>query len=76
MKRKIIQIADSTQLVSLPRKWCKRLNLRKGDEIDIQEKVNPLIVSTQGNREGEKVEFDVERGEKGPRATNVRAARA
>lgn len=59
VKRKIIQIADSTQLVSLPRKWCQRLNIKKGDEIDIEEKGNKLIVSTKGNKEGEKIEFDI-----------------
>jgi len=59
MKRKVIQIANSTQLISLPRKWCKRLNLKKGDEIDIQEKGNQLVVSTKGSKEGEAIELDV-----------------
>lgn len=59
MKRKVIQIANSTQLVSLPRKWCKRLNLKKGDELDLQEKGNQLVVSTQGNKETSKVELDI-----------------
>ena len=31
-------------------------------------------LSFEGLREGENVEFEVERGEKGPRAVNVRAA--
>lgn len=51
MKRKVIQIADSTQLVSLPRKWCKQLNIKKGDEIDVIEKGNQLIISTKYNKE-------------------------
>lgn len=59
MKRKVIQIANSTQLVSLPRKWCKKLNIKKGDEIDIQEKGNQLVVSTKGSKEGETIELDV-----------------
>lgn len=59
MRRKVIQIAESTQLVSLPRKWCKKLNLKKGDELEIQEKGNQLIVSTQGNKETARVELDV-----------------
>jgi len=51
MKRKVIQIANSTQLVSLPRKWCKQLNIQKGDEIDVQEKGSQLLISTQYHKE-------------------------
>ncbi len=59
MRRKVIQIANSTQLVSLPRKWALLHNVKKGDEVDIEEKGNKLLISTDGNKEGEKIEFDI-----------------
>lgn len=48
MKRKVIQIANSTQLVSLPRKWAVQHGVKKGDEIDVKEEGNRLIVTTEG----------------------------
>ncbi|MBI4139905.1 phosphate uptake regulator PhoU [Candidatus Woesearchaeota archaeon] len=47
MKRKIIQIAGSTQLVSLPRKWCKEHNIQKGEEVDVEEDGDAVIISTK-----------------------------
>lgn len=47
MKRKVIQIANSTQLVSLPRKWALKHNIKKGDELDVQEKGASVLVSVQ-----------------------------
>ncbi|RLE45941.1 hypothetical protein DRJ22_03185 [Candidatus Woesearchaeota archaeon] len=49
MKRKVIQIADSTQLISLPRKWAKKLNIKKGDEIEVVEDNDKLIISTRSS---------------------------
>ncbi len=46
MKRKVIQIADSTQLVSLPRQWSKKYNIKKGDELEVTIKGNRLEIST------------------------------
>ncbi|MEM4247397.1 MAG: AbrB/MazE/SpoVT family DNA-binding domain-containing protein, partial [Candidatus Woesearchaeota archaeon] len=46
MKRKVIQIADSTQLVSLPRKWCLQHGIRKGDEVEVEENGNKIQIST------------------------------
>jgi len=45
MKRKVIQIANSTQLVSLPRKWAQKYGINKGDELEIAETGNKLTVS-------------------------------
>lgn len=45
MRRKVIQIADSTQLVSLPRKWAQGHNIKKGDEIEIEELGKKLMLS-------------------------------
>ncbi len=45
MKRKVIQIADSTQLISLPRKWAVKYQIKKGDEVDVEEQGNKLIVN-------------------------------
>ena len=47
MKRKVIQIADSTQLISIPRQWGKKYNIMKGDELEIIEKDNMLEVWTK-----------------------------
>ncbi|MBI2108329.1 AbrB/MazE/SpoVT family DNA-binding domain-containing protein [Candidatus Woesearchaeota archaeon] len=45
MKRKVIQIANSTQLVSLPRKWSQKYGVKKGDEIEVEEQGNKIILS-------------------------------
>ncbi len=46
MKRKVIQIAESTQLISLPRKWAQQYNIKKGDELEISEQGSKLVIST------------------------------
>ena len=46
MKRKVIQIADSTQLVSLPRKWAIKHGVKKGDEVDVKEEGNRIVLTT------------------------------
>jgi len=46
MKRKVIQIAESTQLISLPRKWAQEHNIKKGEELDVSERGHTLIIST------------------------------
>jgi phosphate uptake regulator len=50
MKRKVIQIAESTQLISLPRKWALQHKISKGDELDIKEEGNSLIISTEKSK--------------------------
>ncbi|MBW2992545.1 AbrB/MazE/SpoVT family DNA-binding domain-containing protein [Candidatus Woesearchaeota archaeon] len=60
MKRKVIQIAESTQLVSLPRKWAQKNNIKKGDEIEISEEGNRLVVSVEKMPELKLIELDLE----------------
>lgn len=45
MKRKVIQIAESTQLVSLPRAWAKANNIKKGDEVEVTVTERGILVS-------------------------------
>ena len=47
MKRKVIQIANSTQLISLPRKWAQKYNIKKGDELDVTDKGNKLLIAIE-----------------------------
>jgi len=63
MRRKVIQIAESTQLISLPRKWAVRYQVKKGDELNIEEQGSTLIVSTQNEIATKKITLDV-RGQK------------
>ncbi len=48
MKRKVIQIANSTQLISLPRKWSQKYGIKKGDELDVDDNSSKLIITTEG----------------------------
>ncbi|VVB81264.1 Antidote-toxin recognition MazE, bacterial antitoxin [uncultured archaeon] len=59
MRRKVIQIANSTQLVSLPRKWALQHGIKKGDELEIEDYGNKLTVSTEKTAETKPVEIDV-----------------
>ncbi len=59
MKRKVIQIAESTQLVSLPRQWAKAHNILRGAEIDVQEDGDKVIISAENAPSIEKVELDI-----------------
>ena len=59
MKRKVIQIADSTQLVSLPRKWAIRYNIKKGDEVEVEEQGNKLLIGTEKTHDIGSIEVDI-----------------
>ncbi|MBI5392938.1 AbrB/MazE/SpoVT family DNA-binding domain-containing protein [Candidatus Woesearchaeota archaeon] len=59
MKRKVIQIADSTQLISLPREWAKKYSIKKGDELDIEMKGNKLEICCEKDIELEKISIDI-----------------
>ena len=60
MRRKVIQIADSTQLVSLPRKWAVAHDIKKGDELEVLADGDTLTITTdKGTRiEKAKLHFD------------------
>jgi phosphate uptake regulator len=45
MKRKIIKIADTTYVVSLPLKWVRERGIVKGQEVELQEENNNIIMS-------------------------------
>lgn len=59
MKRKVIQIAGSTQLVSLPRQWAKRNNIKRGQEIEVLEDGNKVIITTDASINFVKVDVDI-----------------
>lgn len=61
MKRKVIQIANSTQLVSLPRKWTQKYGVKKGDEIEVEEKGNRILLSIDKGLEINKKEIGAEK---------------
>ncbi len=45
MRRKLQQTGGSTLIVSLPKDWVRRMKLKKGDEVDIIETENYLLIS-------------------------------
>ena len=59
MKRKIAQIGPSTLMISLPSKWAKKFNLKKGHELEITENNEKLIVSTQNEIQKNELELNV-----------------
>jgi phosphate uptake regulator len=50
MKRKVAQIGPCTLMVSLPAKWAKTNNIKKGDEVDIIEENQLLKISVNESK--------------------------
>lgn len=59
IKRSVIQIANSTQLISLPRKWSVKYGVKKGDELEIEENGSKLIIQIDKGVELTSKEIDV-----------------
>lgn len=57
----MIQIAGSTQLISLPRSWAKKNNVMKGQELDVAEDGDKVIVSSSAYNSVVKDEIDITR---------------
>jgi phosphate uptake regulator len=74
MKRRVIQIANSTQLISLPRKWALENNIRKGDELEITLCGNSLTVGGNPRMQDAAVELDISGLDRTSVMFNIRAA--
>ena len=53
MKRKLIRIANSTSVISLPKEWIDEYNLKKGDELNIHPLKNTLLIRTNNLKSDE-----------------------
>jgi phosphate uptake regulator len=48
MKRKVIQLAGRTLVISLPASWVRKYDVKKADELDVVEHYDSLTVQRQG----------------------------
>lgn len=59
MKRKAIQMAGKTIVISLPASWVKKFGIKKGDELDLDEKGNQIVVSQKKSIKVEEIKIDL-----------------
>lgn len=59
MKRKLVRQGSATMTISIPATWVKKFNLDDGDELEIDEEENKLIISTGKEKSDKKIEITV-----------------
>lgn len=59
MKRKVIKHGPSTFIISLPSTWCKKNNIKKGDELDVDEEEGHLTISTEQIIQRDLIDIDI-----------------
>jgi|SRR3989344_1006388 len=60
MKRKVIQLAGKTSVVSLPSKWVKKYNVKKGEELDlIENDKGELLIRTSSLESRKSITLDI-----------------
>ena len=60
MKRKVIQLAGKTLLLSLPIKWVSEYGVKKGDELDIELRGNEILIKTDKGKKLKKTKLEIE----------------
>ncbi len=60
MRRKVSKVGPATLVVSLPSKWAKKYNIKKGDEVDVAEKANSITISKESAQESEVFSFSTD----------------
>ena len=58
MKRKIIQLADTTKSITIPRTWVLFHNLQKGESVEVEEHKNMLLIRAD-REDNSEVEIDL-----------------
>ena len=58
MKRNVILMGGKTYVLSLPHSWVKKYGIKKGEELDVEERGNQVIVSTERSSDGGEIEVD------------------
>jgi len=59
MKRKVIQLAGRTLVLSIPQKWCQKFDIKKGDELDIDEQDKKLVIRNMKEIYFDKADLDI-----------------
>lgn len=59
MKRKIIRQGHNTLTITLPNDWAKHFNLKAGDELDITEKDNCLLINAKKKEDISRTEINI-----------------
>ncbi len=58
-KRKLVKQGATTHMVSLPSKWIKANNLKKGEEVEVEEKQNSIVVSLDPKKSKRPIQVDL-----------------
>ena len=61
MRRKVIQLAGKTFVISLPTSWVKQYNIKKGEEVDVTEKGPMLEIISPKNQKPKEI-FSIDTG--------------
>jgi phosphate uptake regulator len=59
MKRKVIQLAGKTLVVSLPQPWCRKFDINKGDEVELEERDKSIQIMTGKSTAAEQAVLDI-----------------
>lgn len=59
MKRRLVQQGAATLMVSIPAKWARKFRLKKGDEIEVAETEDTLVLSSEAKARRARLELDV-----------------
>jgi phosphate uptake regulator len=59
VKRKLVKQGAATLMISIPSKWAKKFNLDKGDELDVEEKGNSLVLGVEPQKIKKAVEISL-----------------
>ncbi|MDP3918757.1 MAG: AbrB/MazE/SpoVT family DNA-binding domain-containing protein [Nanoarchaeota archaeon] len=71
MKRKLVKQGSATMMISLPSKWVKNLNLKKGDEINLEEEGKNLIISSEGYSTKKELQISINQNTESSIRTNI-----
>ncbi len=74
MKRKVVNLGGSCLMVSIPAKWAKAHDVKKGDELVIEETNNSLVLKTDSEPKPSSISLDISDLDKSLIITNILSA--